>query len=416
MVEKDNKVRVSWIKNGSDYQRVEGECDNVETIPPGIYTVHLNDKRGWWLEFYRDNFTFDYKIYGVENGFIDYFLDTYKNTTGNIGVMFNGIKGTGKTVTAKVLANKLNIPVIIVKGMGDINPALMEYLSSFNFDCIYFFDEFEKNFEDKDASVLQIMDGVYNSEYRKVFLLTTNRTWVNENLLSRPSRIRYVKEFKNISKELVDEYIEENLNDKSGKDIIVSYIDSLEVSTIDILKTVVQEVNIHGADNFKKNMKTLNASKKDIRYICHRLVVNSNDRISINDFLDICKCREEITGIRYVANDNTLSSANGIRDAEDFSSIIPSGYTYSKTMNNEIIEHYARQMNANWIIRSSVSFKKLTIGDIWYDEEIIAYVDYEKKVVVAEYGGMLSYYYVTNSEEKNSNYFSENYSKYSFLY
>ena len=37
---------------------------------------------------------------------------------------------------------KLNVPVIIVKGMGDMNYALMEYLSSFNFDCVYFFDGF----------------------------------------------------------------------------------------------------------------------------------------------------------------------------------------------------------------------------------------------------------------------------------
>ena len=428
----ENKVRVSWIKNGNDYQRVEGECDNVETIPPGIYTVHINDKRGWWLEFYREKFTFDYKIYGVEEGFVDYFLETYKNTTGNLGVMFNGVKGTGKTVTAKVLANKLNLPVIIVKGMGDMNIALMEYLSSFNFDCIYFFDEFEKNFEDKDASVLQIMDGVYNSEYRKVFLLTTNRTWVNENLLSRPSRVRYIKEFKNISKSIVDEYLEDNLKDKSAKETIISYIDALDVSTIDILKTVVQEINIHGIEAFKKNMKALNADHKEIHYYCYFLPVSYERKLNISDFLAICKNFKEQNGIK-VSGSNcygekpvpsyTLWDGKCAKDvaedavSENYDSILPtSGFTNPSSLNPDEMFEYVGNIRGNWHVSIDIPFKKLKVGDVWYEEEEIVFIDAERAVIVTADGAYLNYYMVKNPEENVSNYMDTNYSKYSFLY
>jgi SpoVK/Ycf46/Vps4 family AAA+-type ATPase len=84
-------------------------------------------------------------------------------------------KGSGKTVCAKILANKMELPVIIIKTWGEANQSMIEYLGSFNFDCVLFFDEFEKQFEEKDSTVLQIMDGVYNNtESRKIFLLTTN--------------------------------------------------------------------------------------------------------------------------------------------------------------------------------------------------------------------------------------------------
>lgn len=418
------KVRVSWIKSGNEYQRIEGECDNVETLPPGIYTVHLSDKKGWWLEYYREKFTFDYKIYGCDEGFISYFMKTYENTNGNIGTMFNGIKGTGKTVTAKILANTLNLPVIIVKGMGDLNLALVEYLSSFNFDCVYFFDEFEKNFKDDDSSVLQLMDGVYNSEYRKIFLLTTNRTWVNENLLSRPSRIRYVKEFKNISKTLIDEYIDDNLNDKTAKEDIINYIDTLDVSTIDILKTVVQEINIHGKESFRKNMKTINADLMSIRYMCYFLPAGRTWKLSVTDFINIVKEYEkgfDERGFEKIQMENCENNPESFLcegpSANEFDSILPSsGYTRSEKLSDDMFQQLANNIRAGWRVESDIPFKNLRLGDEWYNDETIVFIDHEKNVVVTDEDGSINYYYITNPDEKKSNYFGGNYSRYSFLY
>lgn len=74
---------------------------------------------GYHLDRYADKFVFPYKMYGLQNEFIDHVIKTYHATEGNLGIMLTGTKGTGKTVTAKELANKLNLPIIIVKDMGD---------------------------------------------------------------------------------------------------------------------------------------------------------------------------------------------------------------------------------------------------------------------------------------------------------
>jgi SpoVK/Ycf46/Vps4 family AAA+-type ATPase len=197
--------------------------------------------RGFHLEYYDKEFTFDFKVYGIEHDFIEHVIKAYENTSGNFGVLLNGIRGTGKSVTAKILANKLDLPVIIVKSMGEQNQSMIEWFADFNFDCIFLFDEFEKNFSEKDSSILQIMDGIYTSEYRRIFLLTTNQTTINENLISRPSRLRYIKEFANLDSKVVKELLDDKKNLANENAMLKQEIRDLR-STIDTLKSGEKEI------------------------------------------------------------------------------------------------------------------------------------------------------------------------------
>lgn len=89
------------------------------------------------------------------------------------------------------------------------------------------------------------MDGVLSNEHRKVFLLTTNSRYINDNMLQRPSRIRYVKEFKDLSVEAIVEIIDDKLINKEFKNPLINFISTLEIITVDIVKSLVEEVNIH---------------------------------------------------------------------------------------------------------------------------------------------------------------------------
>lgn len=85
-----------WIQDGNTF--IKGSATTKaypEGLPKGIYEVKVS-MTGFYLSKIAESFTFDYKLYGLNQKFIDYVLKTYENTTGNLGVLLDGIKGTGK--------------------------------------------------------------------------------------------------------------------------------------------------------------------------------------------------------------------------------------------------------------------------------------------------------------------------------
>lgn len=263
-----------WLQDGNVFS--QGSATTVshpEGLPKGIYEVKLS-MTGFYLSKIAESFTFDYKLYGLNQKFIDYVLKTYENTTGNLGVLLDGIKGTGKTVTAKELCNRLQLPVILVQSMGkDTNSKLIKYLSTaIDFDCIFFFDEYEKEFKNS-SDVLSFMDGTYNSIYRKVFLLTTNELNVDPNLLGRPSRIRYKKSFSNLSEEVTREILNDILEDKTAIEKVIELTHSMNIITIDLIKAIATEINIHGAESLPDIKETFNIEFSRFSYLYREVQV-----------------------------------------------------------------------------------------------------------------------------------------------
>lgn len=266
-----------WLQDGNIFS--QGSATTVshpEGLPKGIYEVKVS-MTGFYLSKIAESFTFDYKLYGLNQEFIDYVLKTYENTTGNLGVLLDGIKGSGKTVVAKELCNHLQLPVILVQSMGDSNDKLIKYLSTtINFDCIFFFDEYEKEFKDS-SDVLSFMDGTYNSIYRKVFLLTTNELKVDPNLLGRPSRIRYKKSFSNLSEEVTREILNDILEDKTAIEKVIELTHSMNIITIDLIKAIATEINIHGVEALPNIKETFNIEFSRFTYLYREVQIRHCD-------------------------------------------------------------------------------------------------------------------------------------------
>ena len=375
---------LKWIKSGSRYNQVEGEIESVPVVPPGIYETELT-MAGWFLHKTADKFDFPYKLYDLQNDFLLHLKKTYECTTGNLGILFNGIRGTGKTVTAKTFANMLNLPVIIVKSMGDHNEGLISYLSSFNFNCVFFFDEFEKQFNENDCSILQFMDGVYSSNYRRVFLLTTNSLSVNENLLSRPSRIRYVREFGNLEEKVVREYLKDNLHDQEATEELVGYVDTLTISTIDILKTIVEEVNIHGIDKFlevKKffNVKTATFDYRMVRAYVHQSDVERAGAYTIDDFLR----EKESWESRYERKSEMETQAKLIKDDDERAKFINQWQKNNQRRGNFDYDYFCAEK----------PWDKHIVKKDYFNGELVIKVDVQKRVIVTLYNNDLYFYYI----------------------
>lgn len=241
-------MKNQWSESGNNYQLREVSTFK-EQLRPGVYKVEFNPKTGFYLTQTQDDFSFPYKVYGIEKNFINRVVKTYHNTTGNMGVLLNGVKGTGKTVTAKLIANELKLPVLILsEAFQELASALPSFINEIQQDVTIFVDEYEKIFSDRDYSVLTVMDGVLDNGHRRTFLLTTNNTYVNENMIQRPGRIRYLKKYSDLTLDVIMEIVDDKLIHKELRDATIDFISTLELITVDIVKAVVEEVNIHQED------------------------------------------------------------------------------------------------------------------------------------------------------------------------
>ena len=249
---KKENLTSKWIDEGGIFYQVSGDIKIHQSPGSGVFELYQSngqDKRIGLKKLY-DKFEFQFKIYDVG---CDSLIKTIKKTwesneftenDRNLGVIFSGTKGTGKSLSAKILCNEIGIPVIIV---SDIKEGMVGFLQSLSFEAIILIDEAEKIFKkgEDDEILLKIVDGQYNLG-RKLYILTVNRLDVNDNLLGRPGRIRYIKQFGNLGEKAVNDYIDDNLKIPEKKKEILELVDLLEISTIDILKNIIEEVNIHG--------------------------------------------------------------------------------------------------------------------------------------------------------------------------
>lgn len=236
-------MKNKWTTAGDNFYLRE-VSQQLTSLPVAVYRVNenpLTDELS--LIKVQDTFEFAYKVYGTEERFISRVVKTYNSTISNLGILLNGVKGTGKTVTARQICNALKLPVIVVPSAFKNMSAFVQEIQQ---DVVILIDEFEKIYSDYDSQeLLAVMDGIMNSQYRRVFLLTTNKLSINDNLLERPGRIRYVKTFKDLALDTIIEVVDDILVRKDLRQEVIEYISSLESITIDIVKSIVQEVNIH---------------------------------------------------------------------------------------------------------------------------------------------------------------------------
>lgn len=241
----------------------------MERLPPGIYAFRVDGFGSWFLERTAPKFTFPYKLYGQHNPILERVRTTWKRLEGNLGVLLNGIKGSGKTISAQVLANwaieQEGIPVLAVQSPI---PTLAEVLGKVEQHVMVVFDEFEKTHEDKDDQqrLLTAIDGMARSEYKRLFVFTTNEKIVNDNFLDRPSRIRYCWEFGRLADAVVEDLLKDLLDPELNhlRPAILDYLGMRRVLSIDVVKTVIGEVNIY-RDSPASFSEALNLSEQEAR-------------------------------------------------------------------------------------------------------------------------------------------------------
>lgn len=230
-----------YIKNNKITSILDAE--NIKSsLEVGNYAISYSQLRGFHLTE-REKMDLPKKIYGRSN-FPDRVLNTYHNFKKGMGVLLSGPKGTGKTVEAKSICIKSNMPVLLLtEAFSDSN--FSEFFESIKTPSIIFIDEFEKIYSTEDSRnfFLSILDGVAKS--RHLFLLTSNSSDIGEFFDSRPSRVRYHKHYDFLSEELICEIIDDRLKLKDKAELVKQQLSILPQLSVDSLVCIIDECNLY---------------------------------------------------------------------------------------------------------------------------------------------------------------------------
>lgn len=233
-----------FLKNGNTLRVAEIES-SFEKLPLGVYNLGL-DNAGFFLTKTSD-FKFPSKIYG-DLSIVDRCIKTYEAKKRNVGILLSGLKGGGKTITAKLLATKVNKPIINISAPY-FGPNFIDFITDpILGDCVIFLDEYEKTYSsdkindgDGNDSLLSLLDGPYETHH--LFIFTVNQTTINSNLINRPSRILYTKEYYGLSQEDVIEIANDKLDDKSFLNDLLVTSNKIYQLSYDILISIIDEIN-----------------------------------------------------------------------------------------------------------------------------------------------------------------------------
>jgi hypothetical protein len=224
-------------------------------LPVGNYNVMYSDQIGFYLNK-TDTFSLPPKVYGDPMPFVNRVINTYRQRGRSMGVLLSGLKGTGKTVDMKLickyLAETLNMPTVAITD-GFTGGAFSEFLQGIPNDSIILMDEFEKVYpETKDQNFfLSLLDGLGTSNH--LFILTSNSTQLADALIHRPSRILYHKKYERLDSSIIEEIVADKCIHKHRVEEIVNSVGIIPSLTIDILMSVIDEVNLYDEhpDKFK---------------------------------------------------------------------------------------------------------------------------------------------------------------------
>lgn len=235
------------VNLGSTLRIFSDDLTVEDRIPAGTYDVNFDPMSGYSLSM-RPNFKTTEKVYGNHLQMVERMLDRYNKIDGNFGTILGGRKGTGKSMTARIVSEKLleqGIPTILVT---ENTPGLPRFLQSIEQPVLILIDEFEKIFnkgdkdaEDEQVQFLSLFDGMVNNHH--FYLITINDyNKLNQYFIGRTGRFYYDITYSNLSADEVKDYLADKLSDTRNLNRLASLLYRINVN-YDQLQAITSELN-----------------------------------------------------------------------------------------------------------------------------------------------------------------------------
>lgn len=237
----------NFIINGERIvTKPEGQDYNL--IPGKVYDLLFDNYEMYSYLKENGNLNMPKKIYEIEEDtkFMDRVLlfhnSEYNN--GNTGVLLAGDKGTGKSMLAKRIALKSNLPIIIVDSSYPLWQ-ITKFFKKVKTETCIIFDEIEKNPRTwPSEDLLTFLDGIQETG-KKIVIMTCNKTeGLDENLFDRCSRIRYYRKYKANANEI---FIKEMIEDKGliPNQPLIDFIKRFTVKSFDNINSFLDEYKLY---------------------------------------------------------------------------------------------------------------------------------------------------------------------------
>ena len=224
------------------------EGQDYDLMPGKVYDLLFDNYEMYSYLKENGNLNMPKKIYEIEEDtkFMDRVLlfhnSEYNN--GNTGVLLAGDKGTGKSMLAKRIALKSNLPIIIVDSSYPLWQ-ITKFFKKVKTETCIIFDEIEKNPRTwPSEDLLTFLDGIQETG-KKIVIMTCNKTeGLDENLFDRCSRIRYYRKYKANANEI---FIKEMIEDKglTPNQPLVDFIKRFTVKSFDNINSFLDEYKLY---------------------------------------------------------------------------------------------------------------------------------------------------------------------------
>lgn len=228
--------------------------DIRDELPVGTFRLSIGESGPYLTQI--DDFKIPEKVYSNDTNFIKHVLGTWDKIDRNLGVGLVGKKGLGKSFTASILAKSVDLPIICID-RSSLFGGMFNYLNNFKQDFVLFIDEFEKiipvdNRSDEadhgvsitQESLLSFLDPGYVRNNKIFFIITSNEDYkISDFLKSRPSRLRYYKNYENLDDSVIIEIIDDLLEKLDHKKDLLENL-NYEQLNIDVLIQIIKEINM----------------------------------------------------------------------------------------------------------------------------------------------------------------------------
>jgi hypothetical protein len=187
----------------------------------------------------------DHKIYGSAVDRADRIIKTFFDRPASTGVVLQGEKGSGKTLLARLLSEKLRehgVSTLLVNSPF-AGESFNNFIAQIEQPIMILFDEFEKVYDkERQQQLLTLLDGTHSG--KKLFVATLNDFYmVNDFMKNRPGRFYYSFRYEGLEEIEVREYCQDNLRNKEKIDSVVTFSSTFSKFNFDILKAIVEEMN-----------------------------------------------------------------------------------------------------------------------------------------------------------------------------